>query len=313
MTHTFGDWAKLAIETHFQKVLKHEAGVLADKDPEELHQMRVGMRRLRTAMSGFAPAINLPPEAQEKQVAKVARQLGKLRDLDVLKDLLKDLQTTLDETEQTTLKAAFDTLDKKRQSVVQTVQKKLYQDRYLDLKAGLQQWLTQPQYQKVGAMTIEVSLPDLLLPQISQLLLHPGWLVGSRLENGKIYLLDRLNQVEVASRLDVYGDVLHSLRKAAKKARYQMELFTQFYADSYADNLHQIKQLQSVLGKIQDCFVLKAFLDQVFTDSLSQKLPTFSAHLNQVRYEQWGQWQQLQRFFLDLETRQQLRQTILDY
>ncbi|MEB3224731.1 MAG: CHAD domain-containing protein, partial [Synechococcus sp.] len=43
----FGDWAHQAIAKHYQKILSHETGVLADRDPEELHQMRVGMRRLR--------------------------------------------------------------------------------------------------------------------------------------------------------------------------------------------------------------------------------------------------------------------------
>jgi len=51
---TLGDSAKLAIEQHYQKILKHEAQVLKDKDPEDLHQMRVGMRRLRTAIVGFS-------------------------------------------------------------------------------------------------------------------------------------------------------------------------------------------------------------------------------------------------------------------
>jgi CHAD domain-containing protein len=47
---TLGDWAKIAIQQHYQKILNHEPLVLKDKDPEELHQMRVGMRRLRTAI-----------------------------------------------------------------------------------------------------------------------------------------------------------------------------------------------------------------------------------------------------------------------
>ncbi len=54
------EWAYIAIAKHSRKILKYEAGVLQDKDPEELHQMRVGMRRLRSAIAGFAVAIDLP-------------------------------------------------------------------------------------------------------------------------------------------------------------------------------------------------------------------------------------------------------------
>lgn len=64
---TFGDWAYIAIAKHFNKILNHEAKVLEDRDPEELHQMRVGMRRLRSAIAGFTPALNLPNNASEKK------------------------------------------------------------------------------------------------------------------------------------------------------------------------------------------------------------------------------------------------------
>ncbi len=68
-----GDWASLAIKKHLEKIVKHEADVLKDRDPEDLHQMRVGMRRLRSAITGFAPALELPKPAQEKKIGKIAR------------------------------------------------------------------------------------------------------------------------------------------------------------------------------------------------------------------------------------------------
>jgi CHAD domain-containing protein len=40
--NTLGDWAALGIRKHLEKILSHEPEVLQDKDPEELHQMRVG-------------------------------------------------------------------------------------------------------------------------------------------------------------------------------------------------------------------------------------------------------------------------------
>ncbi len=96
---TFGDLAYMAIAQYYKKILKHEAGVLKDKDPEELHQMRVGMRGLRSAMTGFQAALNLPVEQQE--VGRIARILGKLRDLDVLGDRLKQIDSqTLSDQEQ---------------------------------------------------------------------------------------------------------------------------------------------------------------------------------------------------------------------
>ena len=94
---TLGDWAKIAIQQHYQKILKHETLVLQDKDPEELHQMRVGMRRLRTAIAGFSCAVTLPKSVDEKKVGEIATILGKLRDLDVLQETLNKLRKELTE------------------------------------------------------------------------------------------------------------------------------------------------------------------------------------------------------------------------
>ncbi|MDJ0571712.1 MAG: CHAD domain-containing protein [Pleurocapsa sp. MO_192.B19] len=87
---TLGEWANMAISKHTRKIFKYEAGVLEDKDPEDLHQMRVGMRRLRSAIASFAVALDLPKTVNEKNIAKIGRSLGTLRDLDVLLAALKD-------------------------------------------------------------------------------------------------------------------------------------------------------------------------------------------------------------------------------
>ena len=81
---TLGEWANIALSKHTRKMLKYETGVLKDKDPEDLHQMRVGMRRLRSAIVGFNLALDLPETVNEKNIGKIGKKLGKLRDLDVL-------------------------------------------------------------------------------------------------------------------------------------------------------------------------------------------------------------------------------------
>ncbi len=60
-TTTFKAWANMAIAKHANKIFNNEAKVIKDKDPEKLHQMRVGMRRLRSAIGDLAIALDLPP------------------------------------------------------------------------------------------------------------------------------------------------------------------------------------------------------------------------------------------------------------
>lgn len=308
---TFGDWGYLAIAKHFHKMCKHESKVLKDKEPEELHQMRVGMRRLRSAIAGFAIAIDLPSTAKEKIVGKVARILGNLRDLDVLGELLKNhYQPLLPPQEQEVLDEGLLLLGKKRKKAFKQVKETLNDEIYLHLKQGFQHWLEQPSYQEIGKIAIAIILPDLLLPQVSKLLLHPGWLVGVKYHQGEIQFTDGLTPEAVEELLNTQGKQLHELRKEAKRSRYQMELFTQFYGDSYQGYLKDIKDIQTVLGDIQDSFVLTEFINSVFELNIEQKMPTLTQELRRNRYQKWQEWEQFQRKFLNRQTRKEFHETI---
>ncbi|HEY9667907.1 MAG TPA: CHAD domain-containing protein [Coleofasciculaceae cyanobacterium] len=309
---TFGHWAYLAIEKHFQKTLKHETDVLKDKDPEALHQMRVGMRRLRTAVKGFAPALSLPQGAEEKKIAKVARQLGELRDIDVLQDTLKNQYLpTLPTQEQEALKKVLTTLKKQRQKTLEQVQATLKDERYQELKQAFQNWLKQPIYGEFAEFPINEILPDLLLPLLSQLLLHPAWLVGVKLEAGDIAVPSGLNSEIVVQLLNNHGDSIHSLRKQAKRVRYQMELFTDFYGSTYNDYLKDIKEIQSILGQLQDSVVLAEFLSNTLDSEGIAQLPMLAAQFTEVRYQAWQEWRSLQQRYLDPKTRDDFHRTLL--
>jgi CHAD domain-containing protein len=54
---TTKELAYQAIAKHSRRIFKHQAGVLKDQDPENLHQMRVGMRRLRSAIAEKLPEL----------------------------------------------------------------------------------------------------------------------------------------------------------------------------------------------------------------------------------------------------------------
>jgi CHAD domain-containing protein len=304
-TNTLGDWAAIAIDKHLEKVIKHEANVLKDKSPEDLHQMRVGMRRLRSAITGFAPALKLPKAAQEKKIGKIARILGTLRDLDVLKAALEDeYKPSLPSNEQKALETALDDLDKQRRNAVTAVKETLHDKSYKSLKQSLTKWLQQPKYQAIAQMPIEEVLPDLLLPEVSKLLLHPGWLLGSELKQAEIETVEQLLAAE--------GEVLHSLRKQVKRTRYQMEVFSDFYGESYQAYLEDVKSIQEVLGKIQDGAVLADFLEKAADKEIKHSSPTLANQLAQTSYAAWQQWQNLQQRYLNIDVRKGFHVAILE-
>ena len=215
--NTFGDWAYLAIQKHFKKILKHEPAVLKDEDPEELHQMRVGMRRLRSAMVGFSLAVDLPAAGNPKKIGSIAKVLGKLRDLDVMNEALtQEHFAKLPSQEQEQLTLTLKTLAKRRKKALKNVHEVLNNKPYLKLKQSLQNWLDKPRYTAIADVAIEMVLPDLLIPQLSRLLLHPGWLVGVTVEGGEIIFSEALSSEQVDCLLENKGTLLHDLRKEAE-------------------------------------------------------------------------------------------------
>ena len=301
---SFGDWAILAIERNYQKILKHEKKVLLDQDPEELHQMRVGMRRLRTALVGFSRALDLPKGVTEKKIGALARVLGQLRDNDVLQATLsQDYQSQLSEKEQKYLQGVLTHLQQQRQQALRRTRKALTHANYFGLKDKLQRWLAAPQLAAIAALPITTVLPDLLLPQFSQLLLHPGWLVGQATVGSITTDIDFLLPGEEI--------MLHDLRKAAKRTRYQMELFTPFYGADYQALLNKIKALQEILGALQDSCVLREMVKVHEQINASEPMPEFEDCLQHHRYQYWLQWLPLQTYFLDPEQRQSCRTLLL--
>ena len=301
-TNSLGEWAVLAISKHSEKVLKHEDDVLKDRDPEDLHQMRVGMRRLRSAMTGFAPAISLPKSAQEKKIGKIAHTLGSLRDLDVLREALENqYKPILPSKEQKSLETALAYLDKQRQQVLAQVKDTLKGERYQSLKQSLKKWLKQPEYTEIAQMPIQEVLPDLLLPGVSKLLLHPGWLVGTTVK-GEVEVIREL-QPEMIEQQLAQGDVLHSLRKETKRIRYQMEVFSDFYGSTYEVYLKDMKTIQALLGEMQDSVVLNEFLNQAMGSKTKSAIPTLTEQLAHKSYQAWQQWHTLQQRYLNLEIR----------
>ncbi|WP_313890554.1 CHAD domain-containing protein [Planktothricoides raciborskii] len=309
---TLGDWAYLAIEKHFYKTIKYENDVLKDQDPENLHQMRVGMRRLRSAATGFAPALELPKPAQEKKIGQIARTLGELRDLDVLMAALTDQYAPISpKKERATLEAALTTLAKHRSTIFKKIKKTLKSDRYFHFKESLNQWLKEPTYKPLAVMDIYDVLPDLLLPEVNRFFLQAGWMVGATVTPGDGGFHIELDQEKVEQALTAEGRNLHNLRKQAKRVRYQMSLFTEFYDPDYQAYLADMKMIQDILGYIQDTEVLGATLTNVLGEKFDLVLPNLAAQLAATRYQLWQDWAPLRDRYLQPETRQGFRLTLL--
>ncbi|MEX1159061.1 MAG: CHAD domain-containing protein [Thermomicrobiales bacterium] len=88
------------IETRFDEMMRHRAGTIIGRDPEELHDMRVGSRRLRAAMDVATECFPAKRYRYYHQTVKLLTDvLGGVRDCDVLRETLLAYRETRPDSE----------------------------------------------------------------------------------------------------------------------------------------------------------------------------------------------------------------------
>lgn len=310
-TTTLENLAHGAIAKYLRQIAAYEKPVLADNDPENLHQMRVGLRRLRTAVQVFDAGLALPKAGREPTIAAVGRKLGKLRDLDVVGMTLRDRYTPdLPDSEQRCLATVLLDLASQRHKTLKRVKKLLKGKRYGNLQRSLSDWVAEPAYTAIAPLPVHQVIPDLVLPLVCQLWLHPGWLVGTKANRSGLTVNHRLSQPDTDALISDQGPALHSLRKQVKRLRYQLRLVADLYPGTLNDDIERLSNLQDTLGDLQDSTVLEAFVGDIVPDAQAQ-MPTLFALLTDRRHRAWQQWQGHQQQYLEVQLRQQLRLALL--
>lgn len=309
---TLGKRTHQAIRKQYNKILKYEAGVLDDRDPEELHQMRVNMRRLRSIAEGFSSILELPKGASEKRIAKFSRILGDLRDLDVLIDILqRQYFTVLTDKEKFYYVKFLSVLEQRRTKSLEAVRQLLISQKYLEFKTSLEEWIRKPVLYSVAKLPVTLVLPDFLFPMVTRLMISPGWLVGLSVRNGEFHPPSMWSPVAVNRLLRKQGPMLHSLRKQVKRVRYQMSFFTDLYGEGFGGYIEDMKNFQETLGTIQDSLVLEALFNEILGERFKRQLPTAVKQLSDGRYEAWQNWDALRNRYMLEETRQAFRAELL--
>lgn len=243
-----------ALEAVFRSCVEHwlanQAAVLDGTDPEGVHQMRVGLRRLRSALSVFHGAI---PEGQKTWLREEARwalnSLGPARNWDVfLTEMLPPLQSAfpndqrLEALGQAASAAQARGYDQSRQMIEDP--------RYTAFVLRLGGWLEGQRWQEEAKAN-------------SQALL--GREVGALAEK---LLSKRHKRVLKLGRnfAELSLEQRHDVRLAAKKLRYATEFFASLYPDKKTrPYLKAMKSLQDTLGHLNDIATLETLVAEVTT------------------------------------------------
>jgi triphosphatase len=102
--------AAACVAACLDQIRVNRMGTLDSDAPEGPHQLRVGLRRLRSALRLFRPVIGSPEATRLSDLAReLGREAGRTRDLDVFcTAILPDLTREVPEPEAARLQAAFE-------------------------------------------------------------------------------------------------------------------------------------------------------------------------------------------------------------
>ena len=229
-----------AIAAVFAACLNHwtanEAVALRGADPEGVHEMRVALRRMRSALSDFRKAIPASQVAWLKRETKwLITSLSAARDWDVfLSELLAPVEAARPgDAGLAELRSAAQT---EREKSYARARGAIRSSRYSALLAGTRRWLSSKRWRQVrngGQKSLD----------------EPARKLGTRLlakrHKTTLKLGHDFNSLSVEER--------HQLRLALKKLRYTADFFRSLYRKKREKAyFHALAKLQNSLGHMND-------------------------------------------------------------
>lgn len=236
---TMAEAGRKILLADFVTMLKKEAGSRTGEDIEDVHQMRVATRRMRSAFRLLGEYYKVKPvRPYIRQIKKLARLLGRVRDLDVMICDLEQTCGTLDLEGQAGFNSIIEKLNKKRAQAREKLVAYLDSENYLDFVNGFAKFVTQN-----GKSAVPIEAEEVAPYQVRHVLptlLHEHLSVVRAYENV-------LENAEDAT--------LHALRIEFKRLRYATAYFKDVLGSSGGDFIDEIKTIQDHLGRFNDISV----------------------------------------------------------
>jgi CHAD domain-containing protein len=234
------------------RLKKHRARSLK-LEAEPIHQMRVATRRLRASLRIFHSLMEAQwADELEQELRWLAHLLGNVRDLDVLRERLREAAKPEDRRALAPLQRL---LGKRHHDAQTAMLEGLKSERYTELIERLRIGSHAPE------MTIETGEPPLkiLLPQIAD-----AWKKLARAAN-------KLAPNDASIKY-------HRVRKMAKRVRYATESLLPnvthqelSQSEDAEQFIKRIKKLQDALGELQDSVVAEKTIDIILDAKLLTK------------------------------------------
>lgn len=239
---------RMTLEDAFQSiglncVRQIEANVpgVLEQHVESLHQMRVGLRRLRALLAMFED-LAPPPVALHADIEWLSGELGPARDWDVLADSTLERVQGFDST--ALRQAAHERASGHHAHILNV----LREPRYLDLMTQLNEWLGERRWRPEGSLAKDSPLAERAAKAALPLLRKAEKRLAKR--------IDGLDEGDAPGR--------HRVRIAAKKARYAAEFFRDLLPTRRVKRyVGHLEKLQDRLGLLNDLAVADHLLEEL--------------------------------------------------
>ena len=222
---------------HLARMVAREAGTRDGKDNEELHGMRVATRRQRAAWRVFGVAFDQKRTGRhQRRLKEVARDLGAVRDLDVLIEAGADYQKRLEAADRPAFEPLLTKWRAQRDAARVVLIKELDSERY---QRWVDEYIAFVQAEGIGVRSVGPVEPH----RVRDTMPSRIW---AAYEDVRAY--------EPVMR---WADVttLHDLRIAAKWLRYTLEFVREALGAESAPVIERVVALQDHLGWLHDADV----------------------------------------------------------
>jgi inorganic triphosphatase YgiF len=227
--HTCSHALDLLVQSAADQIAANRTAVLETEDPDAAHQLRIGLRRLRSALLAFRPVSDTTVGRELERHAQVlARSVGALRDADVLiEEIYAPVAGTL--RHDPGLAGLREALLAHRVRMRDRVRSELCGQQWSVLQLYLALW---PRAIEGGG---ELSVP---VSKFARLALKKRWRKVA--DSGAC-----LDDLDVVQR--------HAMRKALKTLRYTAEFFAGLYPTHATRRfIKEIRNLQEEFGYLND-------------------------------------------------------------
>jgi inorganic triphosphatase YgiF len=227
----------------------NECGILAaSPDPEYVHQMRVGLRRLRSAFSVFGTVLPRPAcQPVIDEIRWIAGSLGPARDWDVFAtETLSPIMAAF--SDHAGLAQLADAAASHRLEANRGAREAVGSERYERLLLRTSAWLACERWREAMPQDALPLLADPLQPFAARMLQRRHRRVKRRGRDHESFTAEQR----------------HELRIAVKKLRYCAEFFGPLFdAGAVRDYARGLSELQSVLGVLNDAAVTQRLLAEL--------------------------------------------------